>query len=130
MVLVANGTSLKVNNSSESLEVSVGGSSGELSSETVSSNSSHGDLVGIHVSHNIVRHLINIVRRVVVRVSLVSHVNKMDVSVVQDLVIGASEELSEVFSRLQKIGEPEHSGHVLTTRVKNSTAESDVSSTS
>jgi hypothetical protein len=130
VILVADGTTFKVNNTSESVEVSVGSSSGELGSETVTSNGSHSNFVSIHVSHDIVGHLIDIVRSVVVRVSLVSHVNEMDVSVVQDLVIGASEEFSEVLSRLHNIGEPEHGGHVFSTRVKDSWLQSNVSSAS
>jgi hypothetical protein len=120
VVLVAYGTTFQVNDSSESVKVSVSGSSGQFGSESVTSNGSHSNFVSVHISHDIVSHLIDIVRSVMVRVSLVSHVNEMDVSVVQDLVVRTREEFSEVFCRLHNIREPEHGGHVFSTRVKNS----------
>lgn len=54
IVSVVEGTSIQAHNSSESVHVVDCSCSGNLSTESVSSNSSHGDLVFVHVSDNVV----------------------------------------------------------------------------
>jgi len=53
--------------------------------ESVTSKGCSADFIGIHKSHNILSHISEIERRVLVRIAKVSGVNKPDISVVQEL---------------------------------------------
>ena len=55
-------TSFQANNAGESVHVINSCGSSDLGSETMPSNSSIGDLVGVHKSHDIVGHILNRVR--------------------------------------------------------------------
>jgi hypothetical protein len=49
---------------------------------------------------------------VVIRVSEVPVVQQPDVPHVEDLIVGASEELLEVLSRLEEVAQPDHGGEI------------------
>ena len=108
MVALVNGTTLEVDNTGEAVHVLDSGDSGDFSSETVASNSCHGDLVLIHESHNILAHLLQIVRVVMVRLTLVTVVEQPNIALVSDLVALSVEEAREVGSRFEDVSEPDH----------------------
>lgn len=54
----------------------------------------------------------------VVRVSEVAVVEKPDIANIEDLVIGASEELGEVLARLEKVREPDQGWEITLSALK------------
>ena len=58
VVLVVEGTSFILNDTSESVKIGRGSGSSDFSAETVTSNGSHGDLVLVHPSDDIARQVL------------------------------------------------------------------------
>lgn len=106
-------SSIETHNSSESLKVGSGSSSSDLSTESVTSDSGHGNLLLVHEPDDVLREVVHVVRSMVVRVALVSVVQEPHVSDIGDLVRVLSEERLEGSSVLDVVGKPNESWHVL-----------------
>jgi len=89
-------TSLKLNNTSESIHTSNGSCSSDLCTETVSTNSCHSDLVLVHESNNIFSDIIHVIGTVMVGVTLVSVVKKPNITNISHFIVLAHKELLEV----------------------------------
>lgn len=126
VVLMTERTSVKVDNSCDSVHVVNGSCEGNLSTETVTSKSGHCQLLLVHKSSNIVRDLFHSKTFVVIRVSHVSIVEQPNVSGVQDLVVWVGEEWSEVFNWLDKVTEPDHSREIWLSSLEESSSEFDM----
>lgn len=103
MVSVIERTPFKLNHTSEPVEVSNSSGSCNLCSETVASNSSHGDLVFVHPADNVCTHLVHVVRIVVVGVALIPVVQQPDVSNGCDFVVRACEEGLKILCILNQL---------------------------
>lgn len=112
VVLLIKGTSLEVDDTGEPVHVIDGSSGGDLGSETVTSDGSHGNLVLVHESNDIVGDLIHVVGVVMVRASLVTVVEQPHVSHFSDFVVLSIEEGFEVLCRLDQLGKPDHSRQI------------------
>jgi hypothetical protein len=113
VVLVIEGSSFKLNNTGEAFKIGISSGGSNLSTETVTSNSSSGDFVGVHETDDILGHFLHVVGIMVIREALVAVIQAPDVANLSDFVIAAIEELSEVLCGLNNFGKPNHSGQVL-----------------
>lgn len=113
VVLVIKRTSFQTNNTSEPVHVIDSSSSGNLGTETVTSNSSHSDLVIVHESNDVVGNVVHVVGVVVIRVSLVTVVKQPNVSHFSDFVVMSIEESFKVLSRLDQLRQPNHGGQIV-----------------
>ena len=96
-------TTLVLNNSSKSIKICSSCCGGHLSSETVTTNSRHGDFILVHESDNIGRKVFHIVRSVMIRSTLVSIVEHPHIANVQNLVSLHIEETREVLCRFDEL---------------------------
>lgn len=103
VVFVVDWSPFEVDNSSESVEVADGGCGGYLSSVSVSTNGCHGNIVIIHESNDIIGHVFEGERVVVVGVTKVSRIEKPYISDRGDFVIWSIEEFSKGSSRFKYI---------------------------
>jgi len=113
VILVIKRSSFELNNTSEAFKIGISSSGSNFSTETVTSNSSSGDLVGVHETDDILSHFLHVVRIVVIRESLVAVIKAPDVADLSDFVIAAIKELSKVLCGFNNFGKPNHSGQVL-----------------
>jgi len=125
VILVIEGSSFKLNNTGEAFKISISSCSSNLSTKTVTSNSSSGDFVVVHKTNDIFGHFFHVVGIVVIRKALVTVVQAPDVANLSNFVIAAIEKLSEVLCGLNNFGKPNHSGQVLSLSLNMSSAEFD-----
>ena len=113
VVLMVEWSTVELDYTSASFHVVDGRGKCNLGSETVTSESDHGQLLLVHETNDIVRDRFHGEVIVMIRVSHVSVVQKPDVSDIKDLVALLVEELLEVLNWLNKVTEPNHSGEIM-----------------
>ena len=112
VVAVVERTTLILDDSRESVQVGGGSGSGNLGTETVTTNRRHRDLLFVHPPDDVGGDAIHVERIMMVRLALITVVEKPDVAHVANLVLALSEERLEVLCRLSDLWKPNHGWQV------------------
>jgi len=123
VVSVVERASLEVDNAGASVEVIDSSGESDLGSESMSSESGHGELLFIHEAYDVVSNIVHSEAVVVVGVTHVSNVEQPDVSHTKDLIVRVVEEGFKVGSGLDQIAEPDKSRQVVSPSLEESSTE-------
>lgn len=118
-------STIKVDDTSASVQVGNGSSKSDLGAEAVTTESSHSQLLLIHKANDIPLDVVHLEALVMVRVAHVAVVDEPDVAHIKDLVVGPVEERSKVFDGLNEVSEPDERGHVRLSALKMNTSQLD-----
>ena len=112
MVLMVDGSTLKLDNSCESVHIVNSSGSCDLGAEAMASDRGVRDLVLVHEANDVLAHLVHVVGLMMIRRALITVVKAPNVANVAHLVIFAVEELCEVLGWLGQLWQPDHGWQV------------------
>ena len=125
MISVIDWSTFELDNTRESIHMIDCGCSCDLCAETMSTDCCHRDFVFIHEPHDIVRHLFQTVRRMMIGSALVSIIEEPDISQVFDSAVSTIKERGEVRCWLDKLWKPDHRWQVWIASLKECSAKLD-----